>query len=412
MLKTNRNSAPMQNNSDHCLKMFSKTNRSYRHYNSPFFNEIEFEKLLMGGEGGYVSSCYARLTGDLLRPSRSILDSPHAQLLAMYRAEGENIFSLKKFKTTSYYRNAATCIKLTGKYFGARSPKEAVKLAREFCQMLDGKQLEKHLGAKNAKDFPIIVRRILFSDCFEILRGEHLLALASAKGFKKCLCMVEPFDPAITPIQQMVLDSNGRQLYHPISAPELASWPLIRRCNDRMKMMADFLARKKIVSGSHLDVGCCYGWFVAEMSKLGFQALGVDRNPASLAVGQIAYGLPDSTIEAQDVVAFLNAQSRRFDVVTCLSILHHFVLVQRSISAVELIQKIDAITNKVLFFDTGECHEDNLTQRLATWDAKFIEQWLKEQTSFDHIEVLGIDSDNVGHCRNRYQRHLFACSRS
>ena len=384
-------------------------------YPGLFLKEIELGKLLMGGEEGYSSASYARITGDLLRPSRPIAESPHVELLTSYRANGEDIFLPEWFEATLYYKNAAICIELYGHYFDVKDPKDIVKEARNFCGMLEGKESDNSVSDVNGSSSPIIVLRIASSDCYEIVKGQHRLAIAAVKEVESYECLVQPCAPVFTPIQQMIMDSNwtmGRpEVYQPIAAPEVATWPTVRKCSDRAEMMAQWLAEKGVRSGSYLDICCSYGWFVAEMRLHGFQAFGIDRDTAALSVGRLAYGLDGAANQITDVITFLDKNERRYDIVSCFSILHHFVRGHMRCSAAEFIRKVDAATEKVLFLDTGECHEDWFREVLAGWDAEFIKQWLQEHTTFSRIEILGTDSDNVSPYEKQYQRHLFACSR-
>jgi 2-polyprenyl-3-methyl-5-hydroxy-6-metoxy-1,4-benzoquinol methylase len=377
--------------------------------------EIDLGRLLMGGEGIYSSASYARISGDLLRPSRPIAESCHADLLRAYQASGEDVFSPGRFEATAYYQNAAKSIELTGNYFAAKEAKDIIRRARKFCLMFDGKPFEKQEAGENAPGLPVVVQRVGRSDCFEILHGHHRLAVAAVKGRPTYECLIQLSEPSVTPLQQMVLDSSwtrGRcELYQPISAPELATWPVVRQCADRLEMMLKRLAAGGIRSGSYLDIGCSYGWFVAQMAKRGFQAAGIDRDAAAVSVGRLAYGLDSSATQITDIIAFLDREKQRHDIVSCFSVLHHFVLGTMRCSAAEFIRKVDAITGRALFLDTGECHETWFSESLAGWDAEFIRNWLKENTSFTHIEILGTDADNIGPYHDQYRRHLFVCSR-
>ncbi len=376
-------------------------------YPGLFLKEIDLGNLLMGGEAGYSSASYARITGDLLRPSRPIAESPHAELLKAYRQSGDDLFFPEHFEATSYYKNAATCIELYGHYFDAKDPGDIVVKARNFCDVFSGKAVE--------SASPVVVRRVALSDCYEVVKGQHRLAIASVKGAERVECLVQPAVPVFTPIQQMIMDSNwtmGRpEVYQPIARPELATWPAVRKCSDRFEMMSKWMAQKGIHSGSSLDICCSYGWFVAEMRRRGFEAFGVDRDTAALSVGRLAYGLDPTANQITDVITFLDKKEKRYDVVSCFSILHHFVRGHMRCSAPDFIRKVDAVTGRVLFLDTGECHEDWFKKVLAGWDAEFITKWLKEHTTFSRIEILGTDSDNVSPYEKQYRRHLFACSR-
>ena len=160
----------------------------------------------MGGEDGRSAASYARTTGDLLLPSRPIAQSPHAAFLRDYQAHGEDVFLPERFEATPYYRNAATCIERSGHYFTAKDPRDIVHRARKFCKMFDGSPLEKPEEHENAPGSPVVVRRIMLSDCYEIIHGQHRLAVAAVKGREKYKCVIQPIHPVLTPLQQMVMD--------------------------------------------------------------------------------------------------------------------------------------------------------------------------------------------------------------
>ena len=88
-----------------------------------------------------------------------------------------------------------------------------------------------------------------------------------------------------------------------------------------------------------------------------------------------------------DIVSVLDQERlRSIDIVSCFSVLHHFVLGNMRCSAEESIRKVDAVTGTALFLDTAECHEKWFAESLAGWDAEFIRKWLKEHTSFTRVE--------------------------
>src|SRR5207244_10726750 len=65
----------------------------------------------------------------------------------------------------------------------------------------------------------------------------------------------------------------------------------------------------------------------------------------------LAYGLSGDQTTHSTIQAFLNDSHRKFDVVLCLSILHHFVMNPRTCRAEDLLRRVDAITGSVLFID-------------------------------------------------------------
>jgi 2-polyprenyl-3-methyl-5-hydroxy-6-metoxy-1,4-benzoquinol methylase len=388
----------------------------YRSCPNLFVRKLKLSKLLVGGVNRYSAATHARLTGDLRRPSTPVAASAHAEFLRAYREIGDAIFQPEQFAATSYYKWALECIELYGRYFSHTDAQDIVHKAKSFARMFDGERSGTHDRHESREGAAVEVRRIKFSDCHEIVDGHHRLSIAVVRGLDEYPCCILPTEGALTPMQELVMDCEWmfgkRSLFQPISAPELESWSVVRKCTDRLEMMLAWLARNGISSGSFLDIGSSYGWFVSEMSKRGFQAIGIDRDAALCTVGHLAYGIEQSANVVADATTFLRSCTRQYDVVCCLSILHHFVLGAETISAAEFIQLVDKITASVLFLETGECHERGLKRSLGGWSADYIRGWLRDHTSFSTIEILGTDGDSDGPLQGRHSRHLFACSRT
>jgi SAM-dependent methyltransferase len=381
-----------------------------------FTRKLKLDQLLVGGANRYSAATHARLTGDLRRPSTPIAASAHAELLRAYRKIGDAIFRPEQFELTAYYKWARECMKLYGRYFSHTAPQDIVHKARSFARMFEGGRSSVQDRHESRAGAAVEVRRVKFSDCYEIVDGHHRLSLAVVQGLHHYPCSILPTEGALTPMQELVMDCEWmfgkRSLCQPISAPELERWRAQRKCTDRLQMILTWLARNSISSGCFLDIGSSYGWFVAEMSKRGFQSLGIDRDAAVCRVGQLAYGIDRSANIVEDAATFLASQPRRYDVVCCLSVLHHFVLGDEAISAAEFIKLVDKVTGSVLFLDTGECHERDFSRSLDGWSADNIRSWLQDHTTFSTIEILGADGDGEGTLQGRYGRHLFACSRT
>jgi 2-polyprenyl-3-methyl-5-hydroxy-6-metoxy-1,4-benzoquinol methylase len=378
-----------------------------------FVRRLRLEKLLMGGDL-HSGLTYALLSGDLLAPATPVATSPHVQFLRTYREIGDSIFQPDQFAATSYCKYALKCIELYGRFFSYTDADGVLMRARLFARMLDGVSSPAY-SHQSRPGAPVEVRRIQFSDCYEVIDGHHRLAVAVVRGLDSYPCAVLPAEGALTPMQLLVLDSiwlTGRcRLLQPISAPEFRHWSVARQCTDRLELMIAWLIRKGIASGSFLDIGSGYGWFVSEMSKQGFRSLGVEQDAALAAVGRPAYGLEETTITVGNLATFLKSAKQKYDVVSCLSILHNYVLGSEQTSAEEFIRLVDRVVGSVLFLDTGECNESRLKHSLSDWNAEYIKNWLQKHTSFSRIEILGTDRDNDGLFRKRYGRHLFACSR-
>lgn len=389
--------------------------RLFSRFPSLFVRDLPLSKLLMGGEHRRAAANYARLTGDLLRPSTPVEHSPHAEFLREYREVGDDLLQPERFALTRYWRNAQTCIELFGQYFTATTIDGVLERATAFARALTNGDTAFLSAGGTAAGVPVRVSRIKYSDCFEVVDGNHRLALATARGAQSYPCAILPVDPALTPVQQMVMDSSWTNeqclLYQPLDLPEVEGWTTVRRCTDRMALIAAYLERYGPSTGSYLDVGCSYGWFVSQMARRGYDAAGIDRDVSAMAVGRLAYGLDSSALMVDDLANFLHRSNRQYDIVSCFSVLHHYALGKGQMPAEAFIRKLDAMTGSVLFLDTGQNHERWFMDSLKEWDAEFIARWLRENTTFTSVQVLGTDQDGQGRYQGQYGRHLFACRR-
>jgi SAM-dependent methyltransferase len=389
--------------------------RLFKRFPSLFVRELPLAKLLMGGEHRRAAANYARLTGDLMRPSTPVGRSPHAEFLREYREVGEDLLRPERFALTRYWRNARACIDLFGQYFTATTIDGVLERATAFAHALKNGDTAFSSAGGTAFGVPVKVSRIKYSDCFEVVDGNHRLALATARGAESYPCAILPVDPALTPVQQMVMESSWTNeqclLYQPLGLPEVEGWTTVRRCTDRMALIDAYLERHGPWTGSYLDIGCSYGWFVKQMAKRGYDAAGVDRDVSAMAVGQLAYGMDSSAFMTDDLANFLHRPNRQYDIVSCFSVLHHYALGKGQMPAEAFIRKLDSMTGSVLFLDTGENHERWFRDSLKDWDADFIARWLRENTTFTSVQMLGADQDGQGRYHGQYGRHLFACRR-
>jgi SAM-dependent methyltransferase len=397
--------------------------RSYRRWatnligDRPRIKEIDLRRTLIGGEGNYDAGHWADVTGDMERASTVLKDSPHVTLLEQYLAVGEKLFLWETFGETSYFKNSAQCVQICKDYFGHRSREGILQQARSFAATYE--QIKNGNGSQVRLTFeqsPLpLVRETLTTNTFQIVDGHHRLAIAWALGQQKAKAIVLS-PPMPTALQSLVLTVHHvRALYHPIDRPQFdSSWERVRRCDDRLAMMLRFLSSTghKLDELSVVDLGCCYGWFVSEFSKRGCRAIGIDRDPAALKIGRIAYGLHSEQLIQTDIMAFLRGCNRTFDVVLLLSILQDFAQRPDFGNPEEVLKRIDAITGSYLFLETGQNHEQWYRNVLSQWGDDFIINLIRQHTSFNHVLPLGVGSDNVGPYRNNYARTLFVCFRS
>jgi len=381
--------------------------------------DVAVEQLLVGGWNGMSAKRFAKATGNLLEPSTRLVDSAQVELLRRFDGVGEKLYEADRLGDTPYVQHVRAAAELSGHHRGARTEEEFLEVAREFLDRYRGRVIPYRPGRTTDGALPR-VRRIRQSECFEVMDGHHRLAIEIARGESEVEVVVERLRSS-TPVQDLLrqmswLDGQVR-LYQPIPLPEVATWPLMRRCTDRLGLMIEFLAGRGLDGSSfggdrsYLDVGACYGWFVAQMGALGFDAHGIEQDPLAGQLAELVYGLEPGRLVVGDFTSPLAPLTRRFTVVSCFSMLHHFVLGRGQCPAEELVARLDAATDEVLFLDTGEHHESWFRLVLPEWTPRFARQWLLDNTTFSEVRALGTDRDDKAPFEGKFGRTLFACSR-
>jgi hypothetical protein len=367
----------------------------------PWRVRVPIDRLLLGAPAGWTPWEFAERTDNLLWPSTRLVDGPHVDLLRHENPDDEEILQ------SPYGRMARRCVDAGGTYLGATNDAEIVAVARAFLDD-DG------AADPNGEPNQVLVAPIRASDCFQVIEGHHRLAHAAARG-ETSIRVRARWIPVSTPLQDLLLRMSwldgSRELYQPIDSPELRkSWTTVRRCTDRLEKMQNLLSERQI-TGSYLDVASCYGWFVAAMGRAGFDAYGMEYDSLAVPLGRAVYDLSDGQVVTGDATELLASTERTWDVVSCFSLLHHFVLDRRSVSPEVLVKLLDRVTNEVLFIDTGQEHEQWLRKDLSGWSPTFIAEYLRRNTTFDTIIDLGSDEDARPPYAANYGRHLFACVR-
>ncbi len=403
-------------------------NRSYgypKKQSSLHTETIDLRRTFAYGEAGVEAKMWAEITGDLPRASMLLADSPHVKFLEQYREIGEKIFLKRHFKESPYFINAAQCVKIAGHYFGQRTFEGIAGQARAFIslyeRMLKGDLSEVRYPFSEGHSAPQslpVVRETWTPNTFQVDDGMHRFAIRWMLGHRRTKAKILP--PKMPTALQYLAAKVGRVqarrgLYQPIDGPEFdSSWKCHRHCHDRLEKMLGFLStgNYNVADLSVVDLGCSYGWFVAEFLKRGADAIGVDINHAALKIGQIAYGVPAGQFVKSNLLNFLDRRGQTYDVVLLLSVLHHFALRPDFGSPEEILKRADAATGAMLFIDTGQAHEERYRYTLPQWNHDFIVNFVKQHTSFDRVIPLGIDSDGVGLLKRNFGRMLFACVRS
>lgn len=108
---------------------------------------------------------------------------------------------------------------------------------------------------------------------------------------------------------------------------------------------------------SAVDLGCNVGWFALNLASSGIYTVGVERNPKYYRTFLFAV----ERLQLQNTALLtldLNPETTRLlpmsDCVLFLSVWHHLVREHGVAAAAQMVGRIWAKTEKVLFFETGE----------------------------------------------------------
>lgn len=367
---------------------------------------VPIESLLLGGQNRLDAAAFGTALGDPWWASTRVVDGPHAELL---RAADDHPLSDAEILASRYAAMARVAIAASGQYFSATDDAGIVSVARAFIAGAPSR-----VAHTSNPGSPVEVSPVRDSDCFQVIDGHHRVARAALAGQDTVEVRVKRLGVR-TPLQELLGAMSWMggepELYQPVPAPEVATWPRVRACVDRWESMLGVIDDLGLRGGTYLDVASCHGWFVAAMRDAQLTAEGVEQDPLAPQLGALVHDLAPGAVHTSEAVTFLRTAERTWDVVSCFSLLHHFVLGRSEDSAEDLLRALDRATDRVLFLDTGQEHEAWFAESLAGWDTARVRAFLTEHTTFDEIIDLGPDQDDRAPYAGNYARHLFACVR-
>jgi hypothetical protein len=212
--------------------------------------KVRIGKLLRGGENGIRAYKYSEITNDFLRPSTLVSEGPHIKLLKQYIEDKDDIFQPDIFVETPYYKNAQKAISLCGSYFYNETSK-IIDTAKRFIKQYYNVNISKlpRQPGQSSPDISIIVRSIKDSSYYEVIDGNHRIAIAYIKGKNHVQVTLNDDDEVYTPLQRLLLDvmwiDKRKWLYQPVKSPEIMEhWTLIRKSTDRLDKINSFFLKK------------------------------------------------------------------------------------------------------------------------------------------------------------------------
>lgn len=356
----------------------------------PGFRTIPVSCLVMGSQAGLDSPGFADAFGTLRYGSLAMDQSPHVELLRLARRVSRPLTD-DEIRTTAYYAFGRHLASIWGDYFGAATDDELVEISRNFIEWSFGiaPRVTAHTGGSRFGD-EVLVAKVAGSTAYQVIDGHHRLAVAIARG-DTSVRVHRTWLSSETALQRRLWERGyglykAKALAQPIAARELGHWPVSRNCMDRLvriTRLADAeLARDAAPPRSFLDVGCGYGWYLAQLKGRGWRVHGIDQDGFGIEMATAFYGLSDDEITVGERTSATATLDGAFDVVACFE-LGTVMATGSKDEAVRLLRALDARTAHALVTD---CPVD---ERYVLE----LERLAQASTSFTRVVDLGENRD-------------------
>lgn len=185
---------------------------------------------------------------------------------------------------------------------------------------------------------------------------------------------------------------ENHQGYHSVWLGDICSKSVSREGGERWLIIEEII--KKYGVKSFLDLGCAEGFYVRKAANAGCFSIGVDNNPEIFALTQIAKNLD----REQNSGFVLNKISQplfdtlpEFDMVICLSVLHHVIRIEGLESMKGYLKRIAKLHKKAFLFDMGTSKEAGQKSELPDMgdDPAIWIRALLEECGFQNVTLLG-----------------------
>jgi hypothetical protein len=202
--------------------------------------------------------------------------------------------------------------------------------------------------------------------------------------------------------------SSSKFRYQPTSRPVLLPGSHLRAARpseDRWVMIKDHIpAGSKTV----IDIGSNSGYYLVRFADLGYLSHGIESDPDLVYFTSLQNYLLDAKGVSCECgrfdLAFIQHMPR-YDIVLCLSIMHHIIMSEGVNAAEAVLEGLAQKTNHVLFFEMGQSNETKADwfhrlPRMEPDPEVWISQWLRK-CGFKKVETIGSSPTTVS-------RFLFA----
>lgn len=377
--------------------------------------EIPTDKILVWEIHWISNFQYYQLSWDASRLELLLANSFYVDFFSLiHRNWGE--LTDNEIIQSEYFNEALKYVNKLWSYFWAKNKEWLIEKFKEIIKKV------KHKKSDNNYTFPIL-EQIEDTDYYQVVDGHHRIALdivskensISAYVIWSSFSWMQDLVSWVQMTKQMLFwwikALRKKELYQPVTFLTTKKYPLVRWCKDRMEMMLNFLEAEwfDFTNKSHVDIACSYAYFVNEFTKLWVDSTWIEIDDNAIKVSQLSYW--DLNIKNISMQNLFWSWSKKYDIVTLFSIIHHFGMNVDFwwwwLTVESLLQQVSDTTGKYLFLDSWQNHEKRFSNRLPNWDDDYIINIVMNNSNFKGYKKLWIDNDDKGKFKWNYGRSLF-----
>ena len=182
-----------------------------------------------------------------------------------------------------------------------------------------------------------------------------------------------------------IAHKRGGKLYQPIDHLDFMYFP-VDHDDFRYKLIAENLPFK---SGTLLDIGAYWGYFVGKFEDIGFDCYAIDHSEQECYfMNKIKCALNKNfTVIHQDVLDFF--EKCEYDVILALNIFHHFLKTKKTFDKLKYL--LNRLKAEVMFFEPHSPEEEHMKDAYKNFSNEDFIEFIVKNSSFKK-------SDFLGHC--------------
>jgi hypothetical protein len=180
--------------------------------------------------------------------------------------------------------------------------------------------------------------------------------------------------------------TKSRQLYQPVTHPDLADLPAAHECVDRFELIRDHMSIKQ---GRLLDIGANLGYFCHRFEEQGLDCYAVENHPPTVyflrrlarAENRRFRIITESVLDAQEI------KQTHFHIVLALNIFHHFLKTIEDFD--KLVELLRSLQMDELFFEPHLPAESQMESAYRNYSPDEFVKFILDNSSLHTADLLG-----------------------